>query len=434
MSMPHGRWIAASVAVFLATAAVGAPVVSADLLSSPTSSVAPSDLTSTANQVTAPVTKQLGSATDQLGSTTDQVTSGVTNQVGSTTDQIGSTANQVTAPVTKQLGSATKQVTSPVTRQLDSTKTSAGSLPSAPSGQQNLSASGSGGATPGSSAGAGSGGGPSSSGPAGTSGSGAGAGDASPLAAAAPGSVASLLSDLVGGIGRAGRVRGAGLRQLRAVLGELRGCFYGLTRLERRVLILRVGLDGRRPHSRSQVADRLNRSSGQIRRTERNALKRLDVLARTEGCAGSAGGGLLTSIVGGSIGPAELAAVPGLVAFGNPGDQGLRLVRFTRLGAAPELLSPRRPLDLGDGPASSGAWTIQLLAIMLMIGLAGLMRAAWVGRPAPRQPARSPKPAAVPELLSATRRGVVPEPNGAGAAPLLNGDGRRSRARPRVRV
>jgi hypothetical protein len=401
--MPQGRWFAASVGVLLATAAVGAPVVSADLLSPTGSGVptVPTDVGSTVDQVTAPVTNQVGSTTTQLGSTVDQVTAPVTDQAGSTVKQVTAPVTKQVASAPKQLDSATRQVTGPVTRQ-GSTQTGGGSPSSGAAGQRTLQSALGGSAGPSSSTAPPSGGGPSSAGTAGT-----GAPGASPLAAAAPGSVAALLGDLVGaGKGGGGRVRGASLRQLRAALGELRGCFYGLTRLERRVLILRAGLDGRRPHSRSQVADRLNRSPGQIRRAERGALSRLDVLARTDGCAGSAGGGVVTNILGGAIGPSELAAVPGLIAFGNPADQGLRLARFTRLGVAPELASPPRPLDLGDGPVSNGAWTVQLLAIMLLIGLAGLMRAAWVGRPAPRrEPVRRPAP--VPQLSEPE---IAPQP------------------------
>jgi hypothetical protein len=175
----------------------------------------------------------------------------------------------------------------------------------------------------------------------------------------------------------------ASARRLREALAGLQGCFYGLSRVERRVIVLRTGLSGGRSHSRPDVARRLGTSRGQIRRVERRAVRKLYELVRTDGCAaGGAGQGAGVMFGGGLIGPSQLAELPGLIAFGNPAYQGFSQAAvgetdFSRLGASVDFPSSsngvRRFADRSDNGI---LWAFQLLAVMLLVAIGGFTRAA----------------------------------------------------------
>jgi sigma-70-like protein len=182
--------------------------------------------------------------------------------------------------------------------------------------------------------------------------------------------------------GRGKRAR-ASARRLKAALAGLQGCFYGLSRVERRVIVLRTGLRGGRSHSRTDVARRLGTSRGQVRRVERRAVRKLYELVRTDGCAaGASGGGSSVITAGGLIGPAELAAAPALIAFGNPAYQASSQVDpgktdFSQLGESVEFPSPSRSVgEFTDRSGNGIVWALQLLAIMLLVALGGFTRAA----------------------------------------------------------
>jgi hypothetical protein len=157
--------------------------------------------------------------------------------------------------------------------------------------------------------------------------------------------------------------------------------------MERAVLTLRAGLGGQLPHSRTQVAGLLNTTAGQIRQVERGALQRLSGLAQTQGCGE---GVAAVTVVGGVIGPAELALSPALVAFGNPAYQGAKQTQFGRLGTAPDIGSAGSlPAGFGNGSTNGSTWAIQLLLIMMIVALVGFRRfvpmvvARLLGRPSP---------------------------------------------------
>jgi hypothetical protein len=194
------------------------------------------------------------------------------------------------------------------------------------------------------------------------------------------------LASNLAGLSRRGRDRARArerrkdARRLRAILSKLEGCFYALSRLERRVLVLRAGLDGRRPHSRSGVAKRLNISRKGVRRTERRGLRRLRRAARSDGCAVRArASGAGDVPLGGFIGPVaalEPVASRTAASIGAPAPS-----EFLRRGEAaePAPSSPFPNLD-GGGSGASGwlvvgaSWAVAMLAVLSLVGLNRLLR------------------------------------------------------------
>jgi hypothetical protein len=162
---------------------------------------------------------------------------------------------------------------------------------------------------------------------------------------------------------------------MRAALAPLIGCFYGLSQPELTVINLRAGLNGQVPHTRQQAARRLGTSPGQIRLVEQRALQRLNGLALTRGCGATTELVGAVTVVNGFIGPAEIAISPALVAFGNPGYQGMGQSGFASLGQVPPLGSPGPlPAAFGSGASSGSTWAIQLLVIMSLVALVGFRR------------------------------------------------------------
>jgi hypothetical protein len=199
-------------------------------------------------------------------------------------------------------------------------------------------------------------------------------------------------------------------------LAPLSGCFYGLSRSERAVLNLRAGLNGQLPHSRRQTATRLGSSPRQVLRTEQRAFQKLNGLAQTDGCAGTAGIGV--TVVDNVIGPAELAVNPALVAFGHPAYQALHQSQFTRLGPILDL-PPVAPLraDFGTPSTRSSAWASQLLAIMLLVGLGALLKLVSTAAARRRSLARPPAGPARLEYLERLREAELDQPPGSRPPP-----------------
>lgn len=174
----------------------------------------------------------------------------------------------------------------------------------------------------------------------------------------------------------------ASTRRLKAALAGLQGCFYGLSRVERHVIVLRTGLAGGRSHSRRYVARRLGTSRGQVRRVERRAVRKLYELVRTDGCAAGGSGEGTVILGGGPIGPAELAAAPGLIAFGSPAYQAssqadLGQPDFSQLGKSVQFPSASRSVrNFNDRSGNGIIWAFQLLAVMLLVAIGGFTRAA----------------------------------------------------------
>jgi hypothetical protein len=81
-------------------------------------------------------------------------------------------------------------------------------------------------------------------------------------------------------------------RRLRTTIRRLQDCLGGLSRLERRVLVLRAGIGAGPARSRARVARRLDVSVRRVARTERRGLRTLHGLARAGRCgAAEAAGG-----------------------------------------------------------------------------------------------------------------------------------------------
>jgi hypothetical protein len=137
-----------------------------------------------------------------------------------------------------------------------------------------------------------------------------------------------LTAERLGNLGGLAALRNESFLALREAVTRLTPCFGRLAGLERRVLVLRFGLNGRLPLSRTGVARALHISPGAARRAELHALSSLDGASRT-GCAGSAGatyvlnpstlGNLLTALGGTDPKVAQLASANGLAAIVNPG-------------------------------------------------------------------------------------------------------------------
>ena len=282
----------------------------------------------------------------------------------------------VQVPRTQLPSTTTPSVSLPSKKTASSTPTST-KLPSQPTGGTNQPYySGPSGTLPGSGSTPGSSGGTSGSGGSNSGGSSSG----------------SISSSGGGHHGRPGAVRGTGpgrgrgafsdtnarlastAEQLRSTLAPLHGCFYGLTGIERSVLNLRAGFGGKTPHTRQQVANRLNTSTGKVRQTEQRAMQRLRGLAQSDGCSAAAGSSGVT-IVNNVIGPAEIAASPALIAFGNPAYQGARVSAFSRRGPIVDVGSPAPlPASFGESATSGSTWAAQLLAVMLLVALGGFVR------------------------------------------------------------
>lgn len=75
-------------------------------------------------------------------------------------------------------------------------------------------------------------------------------------------------------------------RRIRRAVRQLRGCFYALSRFQRRVLALRGGLEERPPMSRAAVAARLHTTRTRVRRAERRGLQRLRKAEQSDNCTG----------------------------------------------------------------------------------------------------------------------------------------------------
>jgi DNA-binding CsgD family transcriptional regulator len=110
--------------------------------------------------------------------------------------------------------------------------------------------------------------------------------------------------------GKAAQRRRARERRFRTRVKRLRGCFGVLSARERRVLTLRAGLGDERPQSRRRVADELGVGRGEVRSTERRALRRLGAARRSGGCGGAGGTGEVGA--GSTPGDAFLVAADGM--------------------------------------------------------------------------------------------------------------------------
>ena len=125
----------------------------------------------------------------------------------------------------------------------------------------------------------------------------------------------------------------------------LAGCFYGLSQPELTVINPRRLQRAGTAHTAASTAP--GHLARGIRLVERQALQRLNGLALTRGCGATTELVGAVTVVNGFIGPAEIAISPALIAFGNPGYQGMGQSSFASLGQVPPLRSPG-PLPAGS--------------------------------------------------------------------------------------
>ena len=136
----------------------------------------------------------------------------------------------------------------------------------------------------------------------GSSGAGAGSGSGSAPSAGAGGAAAEggAIISAAGREGRAGsheralgpRERAARReRRLREAARQLEGCLPALSSFDRQVIVLRGGLHGRRPLSRTGTAQRLNVDAGRVQSAERSGLAGLRKADAQSGCGLRSGAG-----------------------------------------------------------------------------------------------------------------------------------------------
>jgi hypothetical protein len=147
-------------------------------------------------------------------------------------------------------------------------------------------------------------------------------------------------------------------REARDIVQRFAGCLATLTRRERLLLELLVGVDVPRALSRDQVARALHIRRASVPRLERIAITRLGVLARTTACASAAR----------SAPTMELArytalAAPGGVEAASGGVKAARYAKAPSGGASSKRASGHSVL--GSIPASDTDTLWLLLAILL---------------------------------------------------------------------
>jgi hypothetical protein len=181
-----------------------------------------------------------------------------------------------------------------------------------------------------------------------------------------PGTLAFGIPRRPGGPGGPGGTS-AGLDAFAASVASLAGCFYSLTPFEQQVLIVRTGLDGRQPLTRSQLAKALGTSPKAIGRTESGALRRLKTASLTDGCMPVAQTSALTAFIGGPFGP--LGSVTPAVA------PGARIPSGSGGGPALASTSFAERLSGIEGEGQAGPlWAALVLALLLATALGALGR------------------------------------------------------------
>jgi hypothetical protein len=160
-------------------------------------------------------------------------------------------------------------------------------------------------------------------------------------------------------------------RRLRRAVARLRGCFYALSHLQRRVLMLRGGIGDRPPMSRGAVARQLEISRVRVRRAERRGLRRLRAAAHADRCSAQSGRSRTGPAVSGAarallagLDPAPGgASVFGLTKVDKP-RQGVRSVRVSSKGGDPKRKRSQSSalLPFGGGSAANAPLIVLLLA------------------------------------------------------------------------
>jgi hypothetical protein len=164
--------------------------------------------------------------------------------------------------------------------------------------------------------------------------------------------------------------RGPGqLDAFSAALAALEGCFYSLSPFEQQVLVVRTGLDGRTPLTRSQLAAALGMPATAIGRTEQGALAQLEAAAVSDGCMPVGTTSALTPLVDGPFGPIGSIA-PALAAASRAAVAGESAPAAFSTSAVGDPLSS---LD-GHSEAAGPFWSALVIALLLTSALAALGR------------------------------------------------------------
>jgi hypothetical protein len=172
-------------------------------------------------------------------------------------------------------------------------------------------------------------------------------------------------------------------RRLREAAQQLEGCLPALSSFDRQVIVLRGGLHGRSPLSRTRTAQRLNVGAGRVKSAERSGLAGLRKADAKSGCGLRSGAGRNAAarrLAGGSVAALSPLAVagssPALVSTDSlPKDRGKVLAEHASSSKAET--TPRRagllPTSGGDGSSISAAVWVALLGALALAGAGVLL-------------------------------------------------------------
>jgi hypothetical protein len=172
-------------------------------------------------------------------------------------------------------------------------------------------------------------------------------------------------------------------RRLREAARQLEGCLPALSTFDRQVIVLRGGLHGRSPLSRTRTAQRLNVGAGRVKSAERSGLAGLRKADAKSGCGLRSGPGRNAAarrLAGGSVAALSPLAVtgssPALVSTDSlQKDRGKVLPE--RASSPKAEATPRRagllPTSGGDGSSISATVWVALLAALALAGAGVLL-------------------------------------------------------------
>jgi hypothetical protein len=165
-------------------------------------------------------------------------------------------------------------------------------------------------------------------------------------------------------------------------------CFYALSNFDRRVLSLRAGLRGGRPHSRADVARKLEVSAQSVRGAERRGVKRLRKANDSDGCAfasarGTSGSEIAFRVLMGTPLGQALAFAAGGTASDDGGSSG---DRSQVAGVESEGDSAGISLP-GAGSTEAGEGGLDWTLIAALVAAAAMLTGAAVARSTRRRAA-----------------------------------------------
>jgi hypothetical protein len=188
------------------------------------------------------------------------------------------------------------------------------------------------------------------------------------------------------------RQRRARERGFRRKVRRMAPCFYALSQFEGRVLALRAGLRGARPHSRGYVARRLDVTGRRVQRTERRGLRKLRRTDASDRCAFASGRRhhgvdvAVRILVGAPVADAVVFAATGESRGADRGE-----VAGAQASSDPQAAGIAVPLIAsGEGEYGSGGVPIWALLVAAALLLTAAILAAQRRRPPPAAVAGTP--------------------------------------------